>query len=252
MLTVLGGGGWLPAHGRHTATALWRRGDVAVMIDAGTGVSRLIERPELLAGVKRLDILLTHFHLDHIAGLAYLPALGLCEQTVLWGPGKLLFGTDTAELLDRVSQEPFHPVPLDQQDVEVREIPPAELELPGLRVVHRRQGQHSAPTLGLRFEDELAWITDTAFDPGSREFARGCHTVAHEAWFTADAPRNPAIHSSAAQAAEVAAGAGAGQLLLIHLPPFEASLQALVDEARQGFGLVLAAEDGLTLEELAA
>src|SRR2546423_10284134 len=134
MLTVLGGGGWLPAHGRHTATALIRQADAAVMIDAGTGVGRLIEQPELLAGVARLDILLTHFHLDHIAGLAYLPSLGLCENTIIWGPGQLLYDTSTVSLLDRVSHEPFHPVPLQQQDIQVRDIPEGELELGQLRV----------------------------------------------------------------------------------------------------------------------
>ncbi len=39
MLTILGCGGWLPAYGRHTATALLRDGDTAVMIDAGTGMA---------------------------------------------------------------------------------------------------------------------------------------------------------------------------------------------------------------------
>ena len=98
-LVILGGGGWFPAHGRHTASALLRGGEEAVMIDAGTGVARLMERPELLAGVRRLDILLTHFHLDHIAGLAYLPAVVACEQSTIWGPGELLYDTPTADWL---------------------------------------------------------------------------------------------------------------------------------------------------------
>lgn len=252
MLTVLGGGGWLPAHGRHTATALIRQADAAVMIDAGTGVGRLIEQPELLSGVARLDILLTHFHLDHIAGLAYLPSLGLGENTTIWGPGQLLYDTSTDSLLDRVSHEPFHPVTLQQQDIEVRDIPEGELELGQLRVTHRRQNQHSAPTLGLRFGDELAWITDTAYDPETIEFAAGCRLLAHEAWFTSAAPRDPEIHTSAAQAADAAAGAEARQLMLIHLPPFEASLAPLLAEAEQGFDAVVAAEDRLSLPELAA
>src|SRR5580704_4072393 len=112
MLTILGGGGWFPAHGRHTACALLRMGDEAIMIDAGTGVSRLIERPELLDGVETLDIVLTHFHLDHVVGLAYLPAIGLCTQTTVWGPGKLLYDRPTFDLLARLTHEPIHPVPL--------------------------------------------------------------------------------------------------------------------------------------------
>ena len=46
-LTILGGGGWFPAHGRHTASALVRDGAHAILIDAGTGISRLVESPEL-------------------------------------------------------------------------------------------------------------------------------------------------------------------------------------------------------------
>jgi ribonuclease BN (tRNA processing enzyme) len=60
MLTILGGGGWFPAYDRQTACALLRHRDSAIMIDAGTGAGRLVERPELLDGVERLDIVLTH------------------------------------------------------------------------------------------------------------------------------------------------------------------------------------------------
>ncbi len=247
VLTILGGGGWFPAHGRNTACALLRDGESAVLIDAGTGVGRLIERPELLDGVTRLDILLSHFHLDHIAGLAYLPALGLCEQTTIWGPGKLLYGTSSASLLDRVSHEPFHPVPLEAQDIAVDEIPAGELELPEVRIVTRRQDRHSAPSLGFRFDDQLAWITDTAYDPESARFAAGCELLAHEAWFTTAAPRNPTIHTAAADAARVALDAGIERLLLIHLPPFEAGVDGIVAEARQAVPSAEPAFDGISL-----
>ncbi len=252
MLTILGGGGWLPAHERHTACALLRQGQAAIMIDAGTGVGRLIERPELLQGVQRLDIVLTHFHLDHVAGLAYLPALGLCEQTTIWGPGSLLYGTPTHVLLDRLSHEPFHPVPLEEQDLEVRDLPAGELELAGVRVTPRRQDRHTAPSLGLRFDDELAWITDTAYDPDSAGFAAGCKLLAHEAWFLSTAPRNPDIHSSAAQAAGVAVRAGIERLLLIHLPPFEQSVEPLVVEAQAECPAALPAVDGTELAGVTA
>ena len=201
------------------------------MIDAGTGIGRLVERHGLLDGLERLDILLTHFHLDHLAGLAYLPAIGICEQTTVWGPGQWLYDRSTASLLDHVSHEPFHPVPLEAQDIEVRDLPGSEIELSGVRIAMRRQDRHSAPSVGFRFDDALAWITDTAFDPASAPFAEGCALLAHEAWFLAAAPRNPDIHSSAREAASVAESAGVDRLLLIHLPPFERSVDALLDEA---------------------
>jgi len=215
-LTILGGGGWFPAQRRHTACALWRRGNAAILIDAGTGVGRLVERPELLDGVERLDILLTHFHLDHVCGLAYLPA-----------------------------HEPFHPVPLEDLEIDIRELPATELELGSVRLWLRTQRRHSAPSLGLRFDDQFTWITDTAYDPESAGFAAGCSLLAHESWFIEARPRNADIHSSAAQAATVARDAGIEDLLLIHLPPFEAEVNAFAAEARQLVPRVVLAAEGI-------
>ena len=222
------------------------------MIDAGTGVSRLIEHPEYLEGVEKLDIVLTHFHLDHIAGLAYLPALRVCDETTVWGPGSLLYQTATDSLLARISHEPFHPVPLDAQHILVRDFPTGELELAGVRVALRRQDRHSAPSLALRFGDGLAWITDTAFDPDSIGFAEGCQLLAHEAWFTSAHPRNADIHSSAAEAAQIASAAGIERLLLIHLPPFEESVAELELEAQAAVPQAVSARDGVDMSVLLA
>jgi ribonuclease BN (tRNA processing enzyme) len=221
------------------------------MIDAGTGAGRLVERPELLAGINRLDILLTHFHLDHIAGLAYLPAIGVRTQTIVWGPGRLLYETPTSQILERLSHEPFHPVALEDQEIEVRDLPAGEVELAGVHVRLRRQDHHSAPTLGLRFDDLLTWITDTAYDEGSARFAAGYRALAHEAWFPSAQPRNPDIHSSARQAGQVAREAAVQRLLLIHLPPFRPGLDELTLEAEQsGAAHTVAADDGLDVSAL--
>ncbi len=250
-LTILGGGGWFPAHGRQTACALLCRGDRAVLIDAGTGVGRLVEQPSLLDGINRLEIVLTHFHLDHVAGLAYLPAvLGACEQRTVWGPGKLLYGATTRALLRTVSHEPFHPVPLEDQAIDVRDLPAGEIDFGGIRMAMRRQDRHSAPTLGLRFDDELAWITDTAYDPDSAAFAHGCHVLAHEAWYPTAYPRHPEVHSSAGEAARVATQAGIDRLLLIHLPPFELELCDLLAEARLEAPDTILADDDRDLSAL--
>jgi ribonuclease BN (tRNA processing enzyme) len=251
-LIILGGGGWFPAHGRHTACALLRNGDEAIMIDAGTGVGRFVEQPELLTGVRRLDILLSHFHLDHVAGLAYLPALQLCRETTVWGPGLTLYGTPTEDLLGPLSHEPFHPVPLADQDIQVRDLPAGEIELAGTRIQTRRQDAHTAPSLAFRFDDLLTWITDTAYDEQSASFAAGSRILAHEAWFTTAQPRNPTIHSSASEAASVAVAAESDTLLLIHAPPFEQSVEQLALEAQTVFARSLIAHDGADLSMMLA
>jgi ribonuclease BN (tRNA processing enzyme) len=138
----------------------------------------------------------------------------------------------------------MHPVPLEQQEIRVRDMPDSELELAGMRVTMRRQDHHSAPSLAFRFGDELTWITDTAYDADSARFASGCRVLAHEAWFTRAEVRNAEIHSAAAEAAQVGADAGCERLLLIHLPPFRASVDALVAEAQAVVAEAIPARDG--------
>ena len=72
-MRILGAGGWIPTGTHATCSALLREGDAAVLIDAGSGIERLVADPSLLDGVERLELVLTHFHLDHVVGLAYLP-----------------------------------------------------------------------------------------------------------------------------------------------------------------------------------
>ena len=74
--------------------------------------------------------------------------------------------------------------------------------------------------------------------------------LAHEAWFTTERPRNPDIHSSAAQAAQVATEAGIERLLLIHLPPFARQLHELLLEAQSQVPLALTADDGADISAL--
>jgi len=85
---LLGSGGWMPTSERETAALYLRRGDHVLLVDAGTGLHRLVEHPELLQGAERVDIVLTHFHLDHVIGLSYLPGLALTEKPFVWARGK--------------------------------------------------------------------------------------------------------------------------------------------------------------------
>ena len=52
----------------------------------------------------------------------------------------------------------------------------------------RRQEGHSTPTLALRFDDLLTYCTDTPYDAGNAELARGSRVLLHEAWATEGAP----------------------------------------------------------------
>jgi ribonuclease BN (tRNA processing enzyme) len=223
--TILGSGGFVPTGRRETSSLLLvpEHGDGGVVIDAGTGLRRLITDRGLLAGRTRLDVLLTHFHIDHVCGLAYLTEL-LDMDVHVHGPGRALYDTATCDVLERLFAPPIMPVGLQQIGVHVGELGLGETAFGGLAARARRQDRHTNPTLGLRFGDELVWCTDTEDDPLTVDFARGARVLAHDAWGPPAAPG----HAEPAGAAQVALDAGAERALLIHVPPLadEADLQA--------------------------
>jgi ribonuclease BN (tRNA processing enzyme) len=209
---------------------LVRDGSSALVLDAGTGMRRLITAPELLAGVERIDIVLTHFHLDHVCGLAYLPALPALPVTpALWAPGAWLYGRSSTELLGPLRSAPLSPFEAVEP---VHELHAGEQRIGMFDVTARAQPRHWAPTAGLRIGDALALITDTAFDPGSIELARGVGHLLHEAWSTTGDEGD----ASASEAARVARAANARRLTLIHLHPMadEAALLVAAPGAELG------------------
>jgi ribonuclease BN (tRNA processing enzyme) len=241
--TILGSGGFVPTGRRETSSLLVLPvdGDAALIVDAGTGIRRLITDGGLLTGVRRLDILLTHFHIDHVCGLAYLTELADVEIRVL-GPGEALYATPTADILARFFSPPIMPIGLADVGVEVGEVGVGETTAGGLPVRTRRQDRHSNPTLGIRIGDELTWCTDTEGDPGTVDFAAGCRVLAHDAWGPPAAPG----HAEPADAARVARAAGVPALVLIHVPPLadEADMQARAAAEHEH---VTVATDGLQL-----
>lgn len=229
---LLGSGGWIPTTRRATCSALVRDGDHALVVDAGTGLSRLVEDPRLLEGVRALDVVLTHFHLDHVVGLAYLPALPLAAR--VHGPGRWLYGQSTEEILGRLVAPPLFAVELGAVVSSIEEIAEGGLSPGPFELAARVQDRHSHPVLALRLGDELTYCTDTSYDEGNVEFARRSRVLAHEAWYTEEAPREDSTHSSAREAAEVASAAGVDELVLIHIRP-DGDEGRLLDEARSSF-----------------
>jgi ribonuclease BN (tRNA processing enzyme) len=217
-MLLLGSGGWIPTTRRETCSAYLRNGNSVLLIDAGTGLQRLVERPDLLEGAGDVHIVLTHFHLDHVVGLSYLPALPLDRPPVLWGPGRQLYGTSTAAILGPLLARPLFASPLAQLVSETREVPDGEFEAGGFRVESRAQERHADPTLALRIEDVLAYCTDTAMDGGNAGFARGTRVLLHEAWFAEDTSTDEG-HTAAGDAGKVATEAGVESLVLIHVNP---------------------------------
>ena len=228
----------MPDDQRETSAHLVRRGTHALLLDAGTGVRRLVTSPGVLAGATHLDIVLSHFHLDHVVGLGYLDALHGVEVTV-WGPGRLLYDVPTRSVLSRLLSPPLLRAD-PTADLVVRELGPEQL-IGGHAASVRRQDRHTSPSLAVRLGDDWVYCTDTEHDPGNADFAAGARVLLHEAW-TPRAPSGPG-HSTAEEAAQVAAASGVGRLVLVHLPPGE-DAAAHLSAARAVFPATDLAADG--------
>jgi ribonuclease BN (tRNA processing enzyme) len=229
---VLGSGGWFPTSTRQTCSALLRQGSNVLVIDAGTGIQRILERPDLVEGAETVDIVLTHFHLDHVVGLSCLPGLPLSRPPVVWGPGEFLLGVPTRSILERLLGRPLFTAPFSSIVRDVREFTGEELVLGPFALSMRVQERHSDPTLAFRVGDALTYCTDTAPDPGNVTFAEGSHVLLHEAWYVED---HDDTHSAGGDGGRIAREAGVRHLVLIHVNPLNESDEDLAASARAEF-----------------
>lgn len=230
-LLILGSQGWIPTPGRETTCIafLWR--GTLLVFDAGTGLSRFLQSPaaDYLAAAGQVHLLLTHYHLDHSAGTSFIGGLFPGRQVTVHVPDADLNGVPPEQGLPQLIRSPFFPSPLeDQKDVRLVPLHAGDNDIGGIRVRARAQC-HADTTAGYRVADLFALVTDTVADEGTAEFARGVRVLLHESWLEGgekDEREHPemaraarANHTSARQAAALAAKAGVGELLLIHLNP---------------------------------
>ena len=162
-------------------------------LDAGTGIRNL--GLALSSDGTRINILLTHLHLDHIQGLVFFaPVFRPTSEIVIWGPEAA-----DAPLRDRIARyisAPLSPVDVRELpcDVSFREAPHTEWQI-GPATVRAASVTHRGPTLGYRITEEdtsLCYIPDhepalgadlASEDPdwiSGFELARGATLLVHD------------------------------------------------------------------------
>ena len=124
-----------------------REGTILVL-DAGTGIRRLAATiPE---STRRVDILLTHLHMDHIQGLGFFAPLYRPEVEVhIWGPGSATLRLQAR--LMRYLSAPLFPVNLSELPCKLtfHEISSREVDIGEFRVCSALVC-HPGPTVGYR------------------------------------------------------------------------------------------------------
>ena len=106
--------------------------DHAVILDAGTGIRRL--GAALSPATRRIDLLLSHLHMDHIIGLGFFAPLHQPDLEVhMWGPASTTL--DLGERLARYLSPPLFPVHVRELEcrLTLHDVPLDDFELPGFR-----------------------------------------------------------------------------------------------------------------------
>ncbi|MBW8012236.1 MAG: MBL fold metallo-hydrolase [Chloroflexi bacterium] len=195
------------------------------------------------------DILMTHYHPDHVSGVPLLlMGMGILNREKhlnIYGLEHVV-GIMKKVLVDyqwhswpRLFQVSF-------QNLPDRELVPM-LETEEFRIF-TSPVKHFIPTVGVRIEfiksgKVLAYSCDTAPTPSVKKLAQDADILIHEA---AGASVG---HSSATQAGEMAKSANAKELYLIHYPTGDFYDPGIVDAAGEAFGRpVKLAEDFMTFD----
>ena len=127
-----------------------REGTVLVL-DAGTGIRRMAAT--LDRSVRRVDVLLTHLHMDHIQGLGFFGPLYHSDVDVhIWGPASTHMCL-LARLM-RYLSPPLFPVSLRELPCKLtfHEVPRGEVDIGEFRV-NSALVCHPGPTVGYRISD---------------------------------------------------------------------------------------------------
>jgi ribonuclease BN (tRNA processing enzyme) len=190
-LIPLGSGGWIPSRHFETACYAFRHGKNLYLIDAGSGIARLLDPAdeslvELKEGIARVFILLSHYHIDHSHGLFYLRGLFPEIPTYLYAPGRGVYPHDAFGMIETLFAKPLSPRSI--MDIhglmEVNDLVPGKTWIGDLQVTTRLQKNHSDPSLGIRIADAFCYVSDTVPEKETVGFAEGCPVLLHEVWFS--------------------------------------------------------------------
>jgi ribonuclease BN (tRNA processing enzyme) len=244
-IIFLGTNGWYDTRLANTCCTLVDTRDAYLVLDAGNGLHKL---DRYCKGEKPVFLLVSHFHLDHIAGLHILGKFSFSQGLTLAGP------KGSKRTLKAFVNQPFT-MPLKNlpYKVHILELPKDSAKLPFR--LECLELLHSTLTLGYRIHVEgkvIAYCPDTGYCGNAVGISRRADLLIAECSFrdgvyTPEWPHlNPELASRIAREAQVR------RLVLTHFDPTSyrsaASRKKAEIQARKRFPHSVASKDGLVIE----
>jgi ribonuclease BN (tRNA processing enzyme) len=251
-LTVLGSGTSVP-HPLRASSAYWlESASGAILLDASAPVAHRMAE-ENLDWVGLDAIWISHFHLDHVGGIApLLFATKHAPQTRERRKPLNIFGPSGLEKLVRAFDEANDYNLMKQPfPVKFHEVAPrlAFEMLPGLRA-ETFSTPHTSESLALRLTDEsgasIVYTSDTGYTEELASFARGADLFLMECSFPFEKPVE--THLELNDAMRLAELSGARRVMLAHLYPEWDEVDLSVEAKKLWPGETLEAVDGLRVE----
>jgi ribonuclease BN (tRNA processing enzyme) len=259
-LTIIGCSGSFPGPDVPASCYLAEAEGFRLLIDLGSGALSALQRYQ---GLDEIDaICLSHLHADHCLDMCcysvartYHPD-GPRPPLPVWGPSQAArrldraYTADPAAAAGAAAAEPGHGI---TDAFSFTTISTGTTEIGPFQVTAERMN-HPVETFGFRLEHAgrtLAYSADTGETDALVRLARNADLLLCEATLLEPGPAGPALpadlHLTGRQAAQHAARAGAGQLVLTHLAPWNDSARTLAEAEPAFSGPVSLAVPGLSI-----
>lgn len=186
-----------------------------IILDAGTGISNIGKYKNVTDKYNTVDIVFSHYHLDHIVGLSYIYNFFTDKELNLYLPQKS-YSRSPEEILNGVFSPEVSSLNIKNFSSKVNVIGYNGDFYIGNNKINIIEQEHSSPSFGIRIGG-LTYLTDTLPREEGFAFAAGSEALLHECWYLLK--NGKMKHSSLEEIAPLCVKYGIKRTLLIHLNP---------------------------------